>query len=149
MILVSACLAGEPVRYDAKSCPVALVQRLLAQGLAKSICPECLGGLPTPRPAAEIQGGSGEDVLAGRARVIDATGEDVTAAFIEGAHQALRIVKLHNASAIVLKENSPSCGSHFNGQKQAGLGVTAALLKQYGFDVLSEHELEDWYQRQH
>lgn len=47
MILVSACLAGEPVRYDAKSCPVALVQRLLAQGLAKSICPECLGGLPT------------------------------------------------------------------------------------------------------
>ena len=154
MILVSACLAGEPVRYDAKSCPVALVQRLLAQGLAKSICPECLGGLPTPRLAAEIQGGSGEDVLAGRARVIDATGEDVTAAFIEGAHQALRIVKLHNASAIVLKENSPSCGSHFiynghfNGQKQVGLGVTAALLKQYGFDVLSEHELEDWLNQQ-
>lgn len=154
MLLVSACLAGEPVRYDGKSCAVSLIRSLIAQGKAKAICPECLGGLPTPRPAAEIRGGNGDDVLAGRAKVIDTSGNDVSAAFIAGAYQALKIVQYYEATAIVLKENSPSCGSQFiysgqfNGQKQAGFGVTAALLKQHGFQVIAEHQLEQWYTNQ-
>lgn len=154
MLLVSACLAGEPVRYDGKSCTVSLIKSLIAQGKAKAICPECLGGLPTPRPAAEIQGGTGDDVLVGRAKVIDSNGHDVTTAFIAGAYQALKIVKFYQATAIVLKENSPSCGSQFiyngqfNSQKRTGFGVTAALLKQHGFEVIAEHQLEQWYANQ-
>lgn len=148
MILISACLAGVACRYDGTDCEKSRLASLVEAGKAAFVCPEVLGGLPTPREPAEIQGGNGDDVLAGKARVIAKSGKDVTAMFVEGAYKALELAQSMNASQIVLKENSPSCGSAtiysgtFTGEKIAGTGVTAALLRKHGFTVLSEHQLD-------
>ena len=79
-LLVSACLLGQPVRYDGhgKALPAPELFELTRHYQLFSICPECQGGLPTPRPSAEISGGDGSDVLEGRARVITQTGQDVS-----------------------------------------------------------------------
>ncbi len=112
-------------------------------------CPELLGGFSTPREPAEIIGGTGEDVLNGTAKIVTASGEDVTELYMEGAAKTLAYAKEINASAVILKENSPSCGSGFiyngtfSGKKITGSGVTAALLKQAGYRVISENELDD------
>ena len=108
------------------------------------ICPEVLGGLSIPREPAEIVGGEGEDVLDGHAKVITNNGIDVTEQFIKGANETLKIALDLNATMVILKERSPSCGSsmiysgEFNGNKKRGTGVTAALLKRNGIQVLSE-----------
>ncbi|MDF1509671.1 DUF523 domain-containing protein [Robertmurraya sp. DFI.2.37] len=144
MILVSSCLAGLEVRYNGTHCLNERISELVMKKEAITVCPELLGGLSTPREPAEIIGGSGEDVLDGRAKVVSQSGSDVTEAFIKGAYLALERAQQLGATMIVLKENSPSCGStniyngHFNGEKIAGNGVTAALLKRNGYDVISE-----------
>lgn len=149
-ILVSACLLGQNVRYNAQVLPASeLLERLAAEGRLVPFCPEAAGGLPTPRPPAEIQGGTGGCVLAGRARVRSRQGEDVTGAFVEGARQALALARSEGIGAALLKENSPSCGSAiiydgtFSGRKTAGPGVTAALLERSGLHVFSELDLPD------
>lgn len=140
-ILVSACLAGFPCRYDAKSKPQPEVMRLVAAGLAIPICPEQLGGLPTPRSAAEIVGGDGHDVLAGNARVCNAVGEDVTEQFIRGAEIVVKLAQLCEATIAILQERSPSCGvskvydGSFGRQLRPGQGVAAAKLAQLGLEV--------------
>ncbi len=99
------------------------------------VCPEQLGGLPTPRPRCEITTGGGKDVLEGRAKVIDEHGKDVTANFIKGAEEVLKTARLTGALKAVLKENSPSCGVHSIsrcGARTKGVGVTTALLKKAG-----------------
>lgn len=142
--LISACLVGDNVRYDGKHCLQQQLLKLLQQHRAVSICPEVIGGLNTPRAAAEIVGGGGLDVLAGRAKVLDCTGQDVSAAFIQGAYAALALAQQHQVTHVVLKANSPSCGSmaiydgSFSGTKIAADGVTAALLKQHHFSVINE-----------
>ncbi|NVZ75134.1 DUF523 domain-containing protein, partial [Pseudomonas gingeri] len=89
-ILVSRCLLGHLVRYDGgASGPYAQLAAWQAEGRVVALCPEVAGGLPTPRAAAEIPGGQGVQVLEGRARVITTEGEDVSAAFLDGARQAL------------------------------------------------------------
>lgn len=144
VIVVSSCLAGLKVRYDGGHCLDDKIGRLVKEKKAITVCPEVLGGLPTPRVPAEIVGGDGEDVLDGKARVINESGEDVTEFFIKGAYVALEKVKQVNATLVILKENSPSCGSsmiyngEFTGEKIAGNGVTAALLKRNGIKVVSE-----------
>lgn len=148
MILVSSCLAGLDVRYDGTSNLYKKIEKLVKEKKAVTICPEVIGGLPIPRDPAEIVGGSGEDVLDGKAKVINCRGEDVTEFFLKGAYQTLEKAKEINATLVILKENSPSCGStmiyngQFNGAKKAGNGVTAALLKRNGFRVISEKDLE-------
>lgn len=147
MKLVSACLAGCRCRYDQQPRTHAAVVTLLAKGEAVPVCPEQLGGLPTPRTPCEIVGGSGEDVLDGRARVVDSEGCDRTAAFIAGAEETLRLAHLIGVTEAILKENSPSCGTHliydgtFTGIRRAGQGVTAALLRRNGIRVDSEESL--------
>ncbi|GAK08340.1 DUF523 domain-containing protein [Geomicrobium sp. JCM 19038] len=147
MIVVSACLAGMPVRYDGQHKGHKLIQRWLSEKKAIPVCPELLGGLQTPREPAEIVGGTGDDVLEGCAQVIDRKGNDVSDQFIAGAYKTLRRIQELDASLVVLKEDSPSCGSRsiysgsFNGEKIQGNGVTAALLKKHGIEVCSEHEL--------
>jgi len=148
-ILVSACLLGRPVRYDGKaSRGHALLERLQADGRVVSVCPEVSGGLAVPRPAAEIVGGDGLDVLSGRARVMTADTIDVTQAFLDGAHHALALAKSQNVVAVVLKARSPSCGSlqiydgSHSGTLVDGLGITAALLRREGFLVYSEDDLD-------
>lgn len=144
MILVSACLLGQPVRYDARA--KTLVSDLLAdwraRGLVVPFCPEVSAGLPTPRAPAEIEPGlTGEDVLDGRARVMTRDGADVTAAFLHGAELALRAAA--PCRFALLTEASPSCGSlalysgRFDGERRAGMGVTSALLTRHGIAVFS------------
>ncbi|WP_238377367.1 DUF523 domain-containing protein [Vogesella sp. EB] len=146
-LLVSACLLGPPVRYDGhgKAMPSPLLFELARRYQLFSICPECLGGLPTPRPAAEISGGDGGDVLDGRAHVITQTGQDVSRAFIDGARQALDSAIRHSYRQALLKANSPSCGNrrdHFDQQLQPGSGMTAALLQRHGISVFNENEMD-------
>lgn len=144
--LISACLVGENVRYDAQNCLHDKLKQLLDNQQAVVICPEVSGGLSTPRPAAEIVGGDGYTVLLGQAKVQDANGDDVSSAFIQGAEKTLKLAQQYQVTHIVLKANSPSCGSSmiydgsFSGQKVQGKGVTTALLEQHGFVVLTEDE---------
>ncbi|MGQ9779516.1 MAG: DUF523 domain-containing protein [Bacillota bacterium] len=146
-ILVSACLLGHACRYDGGHCRHEGVLRLLAGREIVPVCPEALGGLAIPRPPAEIVGGDGQDVLAGRARVVDQTGKDVTEAFRRGAEAVLACAVSCGAKAAVLKERSPSCGvrciydGSFARRLRPGLGVTTALLTAYGMMVASEEEL--------
>ena len=148
-ILVSACLMGELVRYDGEifSDRPALLKEWEKQGLIVSICPEVAGGLPTPRPPAEIQKGVGEDVVAGEANVIFIDGEDVTEAFLKGARAALQLAKEHEVKIAILKAYSPSCGSKltydgsFSDSLIEGQGVTAALLMKNGIRVFNESEI--------
>ncbi|MGG1660040.1 DUF523 domain-containing protein [Brevibacillus sp. NRS-1366] len=146
MKMISACLIGCECRYDQKSCLNEDLEQLLREGKVIPVCPEQLGGLPTPRPPAEIVGGDGFDVLEGRARIVDQTGNDVTDEFLHGAQQALKLAKTVGATSAILKENSPSCGSSFvydgsfTGKKVTGVGLTAALFKRNGIEVRSEVE---------
>ena len=150
MILVSACLAGLEVRYDGAHCLDGRLGKLIEDGKAMTVCPELLGGFSVPREPAEIIGGDGEDVLDGKAQVITKSGADVTSMYVEGAYETLKKAQEVMATLVILKENSPSCGSSmiyngdFLGEKIAGNGVTAALLRKHGFRVISEAELVDF-----
>jgi uncharacterized protein YbbK (DUF523 family) len=144
MILVSACLCGMCTTWKSDANTIEEIKSLLAEGKCIPLCPEQLGGLPTPRPPAEISGGSAEDVLDGKARVLRQDGTDVTDCFIRGAEETLKIAKLLNPETIILKENSPSCGVAYvydgthTGKRIPGAGITTALLKRHGFKVISE-----------
>lgn len=141
MILVSACLAGIPCRYDGSTLPDPEIQGLVARGIAIPICPEAAGGLPTPRPPAEISGGDGQDVLEGRARVVRQDGTDVTEAFLKGALSALSLAQKLGVKKAILKAHSPSCGVNFiydgsfTGTLKEGMGVTAAILRREGIEL--------------
>ncbi|OPZ60936.1 MAG: hypothetical protein BWY87_00149 [Deltaproteobacteria bacterium ADurb.Bin510] len=149
-ILISACLLGAPVRYDALGSPLdhELIRLWQAKGRLVPVCPEMLGGLPAPRPCCEILGsGGGEAVLDGAARVMGADGGDLTEPFVRGARQVLAIAREQAARIAILKERSPSCGSHiiydghFASRRIAGRGVTTALLEREGIRVFCEDEL--------
>lgn len=137
-VIVSACLLGIKTRYDGAEARSEEVIRRLADRVAIPVCPEQLGGLPTPRPRASIQPGDGSEALAGRSYVINSVGEDVTSLFVAGAQAVLQIARLTGATEAFLKEKSPSCGVTCikNGDKDiTGSGVTAALLKEAGMTV--------------
>ena len=110
MILISACLLGRNVKYSGGNNLCPWLAKYYNTDDFIAICPECFGVLPIPRPPAEIQGGSGEDVLNGSAKVADKGGNDVTQNFISGAQKALAYAKKHNANCAILKARSPSCG---------------------------------------
>ncbi|NPV27690.1 MAG: DUF523 domain-containing protein [Firmicutes bacterium] len=147
MILVSACLLGIRSRYDGQTNAKSELIPLCQRGLAIPVCPEQLGGLPTPRPPAEIQGGDGAAVLAGQAVVVNAAGRDVTSAFVAGAKEALKIAILYGADTAILKARSPSCGygsiydGTFSHQLQNGDGVTTAILRTHGLSVYTEEQV--------
>jgi uncharacterized protein YbbK (DUF523 family) len=142
------------VRYNGTDSLDVHIQKLVEEKKAMTICPELLGGFMTPRAPAEIVGGTGEDVLNGTAKVVESSGKDVSDMYIKGAHEALNIAKEVNASLIILKEYSPSCGSasiyngSFENRKIAGNGVTSALLKREGFKVISEENMLDIFEHE-
>lgn len=144
---MSACLAGRACRFDGSANHACVVDRLVAEGRAVLVCPEVDGGLGTPRPPAEITGGDGADVLAGRARVLTRSGVDVTDAYVAGAERALAAAREAGAGFAILKSRSPSCGKgavydgSFSRSLTAGDGVTAALLAANGITVLTDEEL--------
>ncbi|MEV6161122.1 DUF523 domain-containing protein [Streptomyces sp. NPDC052052] len=140
-LLVSACLRGVPCRFDGRAKGSAAVAEAIGGRRTVAFCPEVSGGLPTPRRPAEIVGGDGHDVLDGRARVVDDTGRDVTAEFVEGAHRALEAARRAGCTEALLMTRSPSCGrgtvhdGTFTGALREGDGVTAALLERHGITV--------------
>ena len=138
IILVSACLLGHSCRYDGQSKPHPGVAELLKKHTLVPICPEVQGGLPTPRPPAEIQDN----------RVINNEGHDVTDFYLRGAQAALELAKILGADTAILKERSPSCGSgqihngKFDGGLIDGWGITAQLLRDNGITVYGESEID-------
>ncbi len=142
MDIASACLAGVRCRYDGESRPDVKITEMYEQGLVKLVCPECLAGLKAPRCPSEIVGGDGGDVLEGTARVMAQDGGNRTAEFIKGAEKTLETAKKLGAQRAWLKSKSPSCGcgriydGTFSATLRSGDGVTAALLKRNGIDVI-------------
>ncbi|SDN50449.1 Uncharacterized conserved protein YbbK, DUF523 family [Actinomyces ruminicola] len=142
-LLVSACLAGFACRYDGAAKPDRDVVALAAEGLALPLCAEIVGGLPIPRPPAEIVGGDGGDVLDGNARVVTRDGEDVTDAFIRGADAVATVAVQVGCPAAVLQERSPSCGVNtiydgtHSGRRKEGSGVLTAALHRRGIAVVT------------
>ena len=136
-ILISACLLGTRCRYDGASKEHPLVKALAERHTLVPVCPEQLGGLPTPRPPAERRGD----------RVVTQSG-DVTEQYRRGAEETLKLCKLFGCEAAVLKERSPSCGrgqvydGTFSGTLTAGDGVTAELLAANGIPVYGESRIE-------
>jgi uncharacterized protein YbbK (DUF523 family) len=134
MMIVSACLAGVACRYDGAAKPCEKVLRLVAEGIAIPVCPEQLGGLPTPRLPAEMIGD----------RVIRKDGVDVTEAFHRGAREALKLARLVGAKTAILKARSPSCGygkiydGTFTSTLVDGYGIFADLCKKDGMIVNTE-----------
>lgn len=137
-VLISACLLGVRCRYDGGAQPQAGLQRLSALAALIPVCPEQLGGLPTPRAPSERRGDG----------VCDISGADVTGAFRRGAGETCRIAALSGARLALLKARSPSCGSRevydgsFSGRLVPGSGVAAQALRDMGVRVFDETEIE-------
>jgi len=150
-ILISACLLGNPVRYDGTDLFLdhPLIKKWLDQDRLIAVCPEVEGGMSVPRAAAEITNGDGKSVLGGKSRVMDSEGEDVTNSFIKGALKTLKMALDNDCVAAILTEHSPSCGSNkvydgtFTKTKRDGVGVTTSMLEQNHIPVFNQEQLED------
>lgn len=138
-ILVSACLLGIACRYDGKTKPNADVIRLGEKYELIPVCAEVLGGLPTPRPPAEIV----------KNRVFNCMGIEVTENYKKGAMAVLDIARKNGCKIAVLKSNSPSCGNKmvydgtFTGTLVEGMGVLCRLLVDNEIKVLNEKEINE------
>lgn len=138
-ILISACLLGLPCRYDGASKPQPWGKALAERYELVPVCPEQLGGLPTPRAPSERQG----------TWVVRNDGTDVTAEYRRGAEATLELCRLLGCETAILKERSPSCGhgriydGTFTGSLTDGDGVTAELLLSHGIRVLGESRAEE------
>lgn len=145
-LLVSACLLGVACNHEGRGSRRAVVEELGRRYRLIPVCPEVLGGLTTPRPAAELQGGDGEAVGRGEARVTNVEGEDVTLAYRRGAEAAVAVARAVGAEWAVLKARSPSCGASgvydgtFSRRLVPGAGVAAAALRAAGLEVCSDEE---------
>lgn len=134
MTVVSACLAGVNCRMDGGNKLVPEIKRLVDEGKAIPVCPEELGGLPTPRDPSEQRDGY----------VFSKSGKDVTEEFVRGAEESLRICREHGCSRAILKAKSPSCGvgmihnGRFDGGLVEGNGVFTQLLLDAGIPVMTE-----------
>ncbi len=137
-LLISACLLGVSCRYDGESKPLSNIEKLMEKYELIPVCAEIFGGLPTPRIPAEIIG----------EKVITKDGRDVTAEYLRGANEVLRLGKLFGCKKALLKERSPSCGSGiiysgaFDGTFKDGFGKTAELLMKNGFEIFGESDFE-------
>ena len=136
-ILISACLLGVCCRYDGASRAHPDAAALAEKHELIPVCPEQLGGLPTPRPPAERQG----DMVCTRET-------DVTMQYRKGAEEALKLYRLTGCEAAILKERSPSCGSGdiydgtFTGTLRSGDGVTTELLRSSSVSVYGESDIQ-------
>ena len=139
-VLISACLLGVACRYDGckKPLPASVIEKLQQQYHLIPICPEIMGGLPTPRLPAEIQPDR---------KVMRSDGGDVTENYRKGAEEALHLAELFHCKLAILKEKSPSCGmgkiydGSFSKTLVAGNGITAELLKETGICVIGESKI--------
>ncbi len=138
-ILVSACLLGINSRYCGGGCLNEKIASLIGNHNLIPVCPEQLGGLPTPREPDEIREG----------RIFEKNGKENTDNFQKGAEETLRLALLLKADMAILKQNSPSCGSSmiydgtFSSKKIPGSGITASLLIKNGIRVISEEDITE------
>lgn len=138
MIIISACLVGLPTRYDLEIISYPYLVELVKKWVAIPICPEQLGGLPTPRPPSTIEYGDGKDVVNAKSRVISSEDVDITENFLKGAYAVLDIAKLVSVEEAILKEGSPSCGVNYTNrefERIKGMGVLAYLLNLNGITL--------------
>lgn len=139
-VLISSCLLGTACRYDGRSVPCVEILAYIQKVQCIPICPEILGGLPTPRVPCERQG----------QRVISLQGVDTTVAYQKGARETLRLAKMFHCEAALLKEKSPSCGcgqiydGSFSKKLIQGDGVATELLKKNGIAVFGESQLSEF-----
>lgn len=146
-VLVSACLLGAKVRYDGRDNLLdhPVLKRWQQQGRLVTVCPETLGGLPTPRAPAETQ--TRFPIL-----ITTSSGDDVTPQFLSGAEQALELANKHDCCCALMKARSPSCGNQeiydgtFSGTLTSAPGVAADELLRNGMPVFNEHQLDDLIQ---
>jgi uncharacterized protein YbbK (DUF523 family) len=144
VVLISACLLDIPCRYNGRSAETSLIPLLQSRKdwCLIPVCPEQLGGLPTPRHPVEIRQGDGFDVLKGKATVETCDGCDMTPHFIRGAEIVCRIAALTGAGKMITQARSPSCSSQliydgrFSSRLVEGYGVCAALLNQKGIELI-------------
>lgn len=132
-------MAGLRTRYDGESSLCHELVELLRKGEVIPLCPEQLGGLPTPRPPCTLVGGDGLHILRGEAISVNELGEEVTEKLIRGAEEVLKVVKAMGIGKAYLKEGSPSCGvrdTDRDWERRSGFGVTAALLRREGVEVI-------------
>lgn len=141
MILISACLVGINCKYNGKNNYNEKAVKLLKRGQAIPICPEQLGGLPTPRTPSEIK------IIEGKSHVIDKEGNNRTEQFYKGAEEVLNLAKKLNIKTAILQSRSPSCGvgKIYNGNFESklidGNGVLAQLLIDNGISVIDIEDL--------
>jgi len=142
--LISACLIGDNCKYDGGNNLNDIAKKLYDSKLALPVCPEELGGLPTPRIPAEIVEGA----------VVSEKGNDVTLEYNLGARIALKKALENNIKIAILQSRSPSCGSKsiydgtFNGKLIPGEGVTTKLLRENGIKVITiEDYIRDYYEK--
>ena len=147
-ILVSACLIGVNCTYRGDNNLSLRLLELVERFVFLPVCPEQLGGLPTPRPRAEVT--TSADWRAAKL-VLDQFGNDVTQNYLRGAEEVLKIAKLSGVNIAILKSRSPSCGCRgiydgtFSGVMVDGMGITAELLLKNGIEVYSEDETNFLY----
>ena len=138
-LLISSCLLGIKCRYDGGQKPLDCLDELMEKHVLIPVCPEVIGGLPTPRVPAERIGD----------RVLTRDGRDVTAEYERGAQEALRLAQMTGCTHALLKERSPSCGcgviydGSFTGGLCKGDGVCGELLKKHGIEVLGESRAQE------
>ena len=138
-VLVSACLMGFRCRYDGGTQRLACLDALRERHVLIPVCPEVMGGLPTPREPSEIRDG----------RVVSRDGRDVTEAFRRGAREAEKIARTCGCGCALLKERSPSCGlgkvydGTFSGTLTDGDGLCDRLLADCGLRVIGESRAEE------
>lgn len=144
-ILISTCLLNIKTQWDEDCKNDEKLRKLVREGKAIFICPEQLGGLPTPRDACEIEHGkSAKDVLLGNAKIKTKDGGDRTKEIVKGIEYVLKMCKDFGVKYAILKSKSPTCGSQqtfdgtFSGTKILGKGVLAELLSQNGIVVYDE-----------
>ncbi len=146
MKLISACLCGINCKYNGENNLNPYYWELLRQGDFIPVCPEQLGGLPTPRSACEVVDGTGDDVINGQAQIMTSDGRDLTDLFLKGAQETLNIAIQNGVDGAILQSRSPSCGhgkiydGSFTGNLIDGDGVTAALLKKNGIKIWNDQD---------
>jgi uncharacterized protein YbbK (DUF523 family) len=150
MIIVSSCLVGINCRYDGRHCLDEKLFSVIGQGNWVPLCPEQLGGLSTPRPPAYIVSPEERNEHNGSSVVCNTSGDDVTAQFIRGAREVVRIASFLKIDMALMKEYSPSCGVRYikrNGAIIGGMGITSSCLLSEGITVVSSEMWDEDYVR--
>ncbi len=143
MILVSACLAGEKCRYNAEHRLHPIIAELGKKGKIIAVCPEVMGGLPTPRLACEIAGANAQLVIDSQAKVRNLVGDDITQAILSGCRKALNIAKDNKIKLAILKDKSVCCAvdtiydGTFQSRLVQGRGILTLLLESEGIKVVN------------